>query len=160
MIYQFKISLTETRPPVWRRVQVPHTFTFADFHNVIQDAMGWYDCHLHSFEMADPKKSKESLKKVEINMNDDEDDFGVNRQGVESLDEHFAKISDYFSLEKCNLPKRAKDTFAKANYEYDFGDGWVHKIKLEKILELGEGEDINDYPKCIAGKMACPPEDW
>ena len=160
MIYQFTITLVGTRPPVWRRVQVPHTFTFADFHNVIQDAMGWYDCHLHSFEMADPKKSRESLKKVEIHMNDEEVVFGVNMQGVEFLDENCTKISDYFTLEKCNLPRQAEDTFANANYEYDFGDGWTHKIKLETIFELGEGEDINDYPKCIAGKMACPPEDW
>ena len=160
MIFQFTITLVGTRPPVWRRVQVPDTFTFADFHNVIQDSMGWYDYHLHSFKMADPKNSNQSLKKVEIHMNDEEVVFGKNMQGVESLDENCTKISDYFTLEKCNLPRHAEDTFAKANYEYDFGDGWTHKIKLETIFELGEGENVNDYPKCIAGKMACPPEDW
>ena len=43
-----------------------------------------------------------------------------------------------------------------ANYTYDFGDNWEHKIPLEKILP----RDKNiEYPACIAGKRACPPED-
>ena len=43
-----------------------------------------------------------------------------------------------------------------ANYTYDFGDNWEHKIQLEKILP----RDKNiEYPACIAGKRACPPED-
>jgi len=41
-------------------------------------------------------------------------------------------------------------------YEYDFGDSWRHTVKLEKILKAAIGEK---YPKCIAGKRACPPED-
>lgn len=32
MIYVFKISLNETKPKVWRRIQVPDTFTFRDLH--------------------------------------------------------------------------------------------------------------------------------
>jgi hypothetical protein len=43
-----------------------------------------------------------------------------------------------------------------ARYEYDFGDGWEHIIKLEKILPR---DDQIDYPKCVTGKRACPPED-
>jgi len=155
MIYQFKITLAETRPPVWRRVQVLDTYTFADLHHVIQSSMGWYNCHLHSFKMAD-SKSKDTIKIVEIDMHDQS--FDMFRNDVESLDENETRISNYFTLEECKIPNRAKDTFSKAEYEYDFGDGWTHLIKLEKIIEA-EG-DNKDYPKCIAGKMACPPEDW
>ena len=50
-IYQFKITLKETHPPVWRRIQVPSTYTFWDLHVAIQDAMGWFDCHLHEFRI-------------------------------------------------------------------------------------------------------------
>jgi hypothetical protein len=42
------------------------------------------------------------------------------------------------------------------NYEYDFGDGWEHIIKLEKILTPN---DKLQTPQCIAGKRNCPPED-
>lgn len=50
-VYQFKITLVETNPPVWRRIQVPESFSFYDLHVAIQDAMGWLDYHLHMFEI-------------------------------------------------------------------------------------------------------------
>ena len=42
-------------------------------------------------------------------------------------------------------------------YEYDFGDGWSHKVKLEKVLD--EAEPDEHYPRCVDGENACPPED-
>lgn len=41
-------------------------------------------------------------------------------------------------------------------YNYDFGDDWRHVVKVEEIAERKEG--VN-YPICIAGENACPPED-
>ena len=48
-IYQFKISLEDITPQIWRRIQVPETYSFWDLHVAIQDAMGWWDSHLHAF---------------------------------------------------------------------------------------------------------------
>lgn len=45
---------------------------------------------------------------------------------------------------------------SKFSYTYDFGDSWEHEILLEK--ELPSTPDTN-YPVCITGKRACPPED-
>lgn len=59
--------------------------------------------------------------------------------------ENDAYISSYFSLSNKN-----------ATYEYDFGDGWRHKIVLEKVLSAEPGVK---YPLCLSGKRACPPED-
>lgn len=56
------------------------------------------------------------------------------------------KISDWFSLSGNKA----------MNYTYDFGDNWDHRIELEKIIEK---DDIINYPVCINGKRACPPED-
>ena len=44
-VYQFKITLEGAKPPIWRRIQVPETYTFWDLHVAIQDAMGWGDHH-------------------------------------------------------------------------------------------------------------------
>ena len=52
MVYQFKISLLEIKPTIWRRIQVPDNYTFSDLHMAIQRAMGWYDCHLYEFSTA------------------------------------------------------------------------------------------------------------
>lgn len=41
-------------------------------------------------------------------------------------------------------------------YGYHFGDGWQVTITVEKILELQKGQQ---YPSCLAGERAGPPED-
>ncbi len=54
VVYQFKITLKEIKPPLWRRIQVPATYSFWDLHVAIQDSMGWTDTHLHNFEILNP----------------------------------------------------------------------------------------------------------
>ena len=44
----------------------------------------------------------------------------------------------------------------KFAYEYDFGDSWVHTLLVETILPLEAGRQ---YPVCVKGRRACPPED-
>ena len=51
-IYQVKVTLLGTRPPIWRRLLVPADLTLEDLHDVLQAAMGWRDCHLHEFRIA------------------------------------------------------------------------------------------------------------
>ena len=134
-VYQFKITLKRIRPPIWRRIQVPETYTFQDLHVAIQDVMGWEGCHLHEFVMADP------VTGLEMRIGDPSEDFGFH--GV--LQEQKEMIARYFSMEN-----------KSAEYTYDFGDDWEHRVLLEKILP--RDEDAR-YPVCIKGKRACPPED-
>lgn len=135
--YQFKITLKRTSPPVWRRIQVPETCTFWDLHVAIQDAMGWLDYHLHEFTLLSPKTSRE----VRIWMPDPNGDFGAEDGSLTGWEE---AIADYFS-----------GANPKATYTYDFGDAWVHDVKFEKVIPAGSEE----YPICIDGRRACPPED-
>src|SRR5881296_2865857 len=53
-VCQFLIVLAKTDPLVWRRIQVPETYSFWDLHVALQDAMGWLDYHLHVFRLAEP----------------------------------------------------------------------------------------------------------
>jgi hypothetical protein len=53
-VYQLKIVLKETNPVIWRRIQVPATYTFWDLHKAIQDTMGWEDCHFNEFRLWHP----------------------------------------------------------------------------------------------------------
>jgi hypothetical protein len=56
LIYQFKITLSEIEPLIWRRIQVPAKYSFWDLHIAIQDAMGWLDYHLHAFRFRSKHK--------------------------------------------------------------------------------------------------------
>jgi hypothetical protein len=127
-IYQIKISLIGVKSPIWRTVLVPSNLGLNEFHDVIQLAMGWTDSHLHQF----------IANKVFYGISDGE-------FGMEIEDESQYKLSQ--------LLKKEKDTLI---YEYDFGDGWEHKILLEKILPF---DSKTAWPVCIKGKRACPPED-
>lgn len=133
-VYQFKIALEGISPPIWRRIQVPETYTFWDLHVAIQDAMGWLDYHLHEFAI--PVHSTGA--KVRIGIPDEEFARSILPGWGEKITRYFLKEND------------------KVDYRYDFGDGWSHKVELEKILP--RGKDIS-YPRCINGKRACPPED-
>lgn len=135
-VYQFKITLKGIKPPIWRRILVPETYTFWDLHVAIQDAMGWLDMHLHDFEIFSPSAGR----KVIIGIPDE--DFEIARKTLAGW-KH--KISGYFSMEN-----------KKAEYVYDFGDDWEHTVNLEKILP--QEAEVN-YPVCTAGKRSCPPED-
>jgi len=134
-VYQFRITLEDIKPPVWRRIQVPETYTFWDLHVAIQDVMGWSDYHLHQFKVIDPV----TKTRVDIGIPDEQDDY------YEILTGWKQKIPDYFTGEN-----------KKAGYTYDFGDNWNHTVLLEKILRREKGVAC---PICIDGQRACPPED-
>lgn len=135
--YQFKVTLLGIEPPIWRRIQVPGSYSFWDLHVAIQDSMGWLDYHLHLFRIRDP----ETGEVAEIGIPDD-DPF---EDEVPCLPGWDVSMSTYF-----------REPGARAEYEYDFGDDWKHEVLLEDIVPRVPRQK---YPKCLAGARACPPED-
>src|SRR5882672_7177394 len=104
-VFQLKVVLHDVRPPVWRRILVRSDATLAQLHHDLQPIMGWTDSHMHSFRAAKLFYGTEFLART-----------------VESRDERRTKLADVL--------RKVKD---KMTYEYDFGDGWIHQIHLEKI---------------------------
>ncbi len=129
-VYQFKVTLKYIRPPIWRRIQVLSDHTLGDLHLVLQVVMGWSNDHLHEFRIG----------QVSYGVQDPEMDWGG-----PDIDE------DDVTLDQVVTQKGAR-----VHYQYDFGDSWDHEIQLEKILDVEPGRQ---YPACITGKRACPPED-
>jgi hypothetical protein len=56
-IYQVKITLKHSKPPIWRRLLISSEPTLAQLHGIIQVAMGWYDSHLHVLRIHDQNYS-------------------------------------------------------------------------------------------------------
>ncbi|MCF8371858.1 MAG: plasmid pRiA4b ORF-3 family protein [Bacteroidales bacterium] len=129
-IYQIKISLIGSKPPIWREVLVPSNILMPDLHDVIQITMGWSNSHMHQF-VKDRQFFGPPL---------DDDDWG----------------SDTIDYNKYKLDLFLKKEKDKLVYEYDFGDSWRHDIVLQKILPYDAKQPL---PFCIKGKNNCPPED-
>lgn len=133
MVLKFKIELTHTSdPPVWRRVLVPDSFSFAKFHLVIQAAFGWEHAHMYQFSPS----GYGSEPQIGMITEDpwDEDD---------TIDSSRVKLSKVFKEKGQNF-----------TYIYDFGDDWIHEMKLEEIIKSNSRK-----AELLAGKGACPPED-
>ena len=129
LLYQFKITLCYIEPAIWRRIQVPDC-TLEVLHYYIQVAFGWEDSHLHQFE----------IEKVYYSQS--HGDFGIDAE-----DESETLLSTL-------LPRTRRK--AKWHYMYDFGDSWKHEILFEGFPPA---DPKVEYPLCVAGERACPPED-
>ena len=129
MVLELKISLVESKPPIWRRVIVPEFLTLADLHRVIQIVMGWQNSHLHEFEVSGERYTE-----------------------FEEDIQSGAGDSTAVTLRSLKL-NRAGRTF---RYNYDFGDCWRHQILVESFNPT---EDSAKLPMCVTGRRACPPED-
>lgn len=130
-LYKLLIELEGIKPRIWRTVVVPSDISMSDFHKIIQTTMGWTNSHLHAF-----RKGGDTFEPPV-----DENDLWGESFGT-----------DYTGIKLNMLLNKEKDIM---HYEYDFGDGWQHRIRLEEILE-GKGDE---KPVCLDGAMACPPED-
>ena len=128
-IYQLKITLKGSKPPIWRRLLVPDTIKLDVFNDAVQICMGWTNSHLHEF-FAEGKRYGEPAP-----------DFDFS----EVLDEKKYRLNQLLKKEKSSLL-----------YTYDFGDNWEHSITLETILPYGPAQLL---PCCIKAVGACPPED-
>ncbi len=135
LLYQLKITLKWSKPPIWRRVVVRADMRLDRLHGVIQIVMGWTDSHLHQFIA--------SAGFVRTYYGNTNPEFGD--MGSETLSEKRYTVADL-----------APATKRKFIYEYDFGDGWQHDVVAEKILPP---DPSFKHAVCLAGANACPPED-
>jgi hypothetical protein len=131
-IYQIKVTLAGTAPPIWRRLLVPASLTLEQLHDVLQLAMGWENSHMHDFQI------------------------GQKRYGQPDPVEQFMGLPAVGNERTARLFSVLGKVGVKAVYTYDFGDTWEHEIAVEKILPPESG---HEYPVCVDGKRHGPPED-
>jgi hypothetical protein len=128
-IYQLRIELLDVKPAIWRRLLVPGSVKLHKFHAVLLWTMGWAGGHLHEFVIGH---------------------------------DHYGVPDPYYDTPP-RVQREDRVTLASALgarkffvYLYDFGDGWEHRVTVEKILPPAPGLKL---PHCLDGANACPPED-
>ena len=153
-VHELKITLRRSKPPIWRRIAVPSDIKLSDLHLVIQIVMGWTNSHLHQFVLRNtrPRPRNEELRSLDMLARFDRLMISRDRCWSDPRME-LEEAEDETKIRLCELAPAVK---SKLIYEYDFGDGWDHQIEAVKIGPPAEGMD---YPVCLKGKLACPPED-
>ena len=128
-IARLKITLDDVEPLVLRRIEVPFDIRLDRLHEVLQAAMGWGNSHLYEICAG-----------------------GVG-WGLTDPDWPDGPLD----ARKARLDRIVEDTGAKTlRYLYDFGDGWEHTVKIERLVDPVPGER---YPRLLEASGRCPPED-
>ncbi|HAG58823.1 MAG TPA: hypothetical protein DCL83_05660 [Arthrobacter bacterium] len=132
--FDLRISITDTEPLIWRRLQVPATLTVPEFHLAVQATFGWENSHLYAVRGVDRAGKPRWI----IGPDD----------ATEDLDAEPATGVVLSELLDAQKPGTALE------YEYDFGDGWTHNVEVLGPAELTAGELL-----CVDGANRGPVED-
>ena len=108
-VHRLKVTLRGTKPPIWRRFEVPSDMTLARLHTVIQLGFGWQNSHLWVFETPAGR-------------------FGSYDPELEIRSAASKKLSAV-----------ADWPADKIRYEYDFGDSWEHDVMVEAVQPAEPG---------------------
>lgn len=124
-----RITLDDVRPQVLRRIEVPLAIRLDRLHLALQAAMGWTNSHLYEIRARDTG------------------------WGLSSPDWGDGPLD----ARKASLLQLIEETGVKSvKYLYDFGDGWEHTIRIERIAPAAAGQS---YPRLVEAKGRCPLED-
>ncbi|WP_026666431.1 IS1096 element passenger TnpR family protein [Butyrivibrio sp. FC2001] len=131
--YQLKITIKNSKPPIWRRCIVPAGLSFSQLTVVLHKVMGWWEGHLSEY----------TFRNHGVKLLENADEYDGVYWEYEELDSSEYLIDEFF------------DDAKSFSYHYDFGDDWYHTVQIEKIIDDYEF----DYPMVIKFKGDTPPED-
>ena len=117
-IYQLHVALLDIKPVIWRRLWIPGNLKLSKLDRVIQEAFGWTNSHLHEFRIAGERYGMTEIESV-----DGDDDLKDDK--------------------KFTVAKVLMNSVTEFEYEYDFGDGWRHRIVVEGVMDA---TPYNDWP--------------
>ncbi len=109
-VVRLKVTLSGTKPPIWRRLLAPASMTLGDLSEAILTAMGWHGGHLHAFEV------------------------GGRQYGDR------ATVDDVADENRLTLGGVCKAGVKRFRYTYDFGDDWEHVVAIEKTEAPAPGQ--------------------
>ena len=123
-----------TKPPVWRELLIPDSFSFRQLHSAIQLAFDWHTAHLYEFQ---------------------EQSFGRGWCIGEPNGEDEVSSKPITPAATVNVRRFIEENgIDKFVYVYNLCESWVHQISVEALTN-----DKIKLPRCLAGKGTPPPED-
>lgn len=125
----FRVTLRHIKPPIWREIDVPDTYSLLQLHRCIQLVFGWLDYHLFEFQIGDRR--------------------------FEAADPE-AEGEDAARVKLLELKLTPRSSFL---YIYDMGDSWEHDITVQAVAVARPGEELDRLAYLTDGARAAPPED-
>lgn len=132
--YTIRVSLKGLTPVIWRKFECPSNITLRHLTELLIPLMGWENEHLNQIQQG------QNIYYVPFYQHDSDDDWGEHRYQEEYM-----------------LSELLSEKGKTVRWEYDFGDSWVHEIRLSSIDEYKSDEPHDIVFK--SGKRVCPPED-
>jgi hypothetical protein len=137
--YQVRIALQHVRPIVRRRITVPGDLNFAQFAVILICAMGWQGYHEYAFRLED--------RGITLTRGSEGGRF------IDAMFSHLALHGDEKEAHREKIDRVFTEGYSFW-FDYDFGDGWEHGVKIEKVMD---GEQKSAMVTQFEGN--CPPED-
>ena len=126
LAYQLHVALLDVEPEVWRRLLVPADTPLRRLHRILQLGMGWGGDEAWAFEAGDLRYGEPDPEMP----------------------------GDLLDARGVRLRQLLPDVGSEILYEYDFGDAWLHRVRLERIAPADPALTL---PLCVGGARACPP---
>ena len=132
--YTLRIELVNSKPLIWRELEVPSSLSLTSLAQAILLAFGWNEDHLHQFLVSRNNHYATSMNEL----------GGTLYPGTKDGSRY--NVSHLLHKPDDSVP-----------FEYDYGDGWYHKVKLESVDYYADDE--TKAVRLIGGANACPPDD-
>jgi hypothetical protein len=174
-IYRLKITLGDTDPPIWRRLEVYAGIEMDSRATAIDTVFGWSGEHLGEFRIKgrtigddggwnldEPNRLETQLQQLRMMLNSRASKEEKRTLGMDLFDKISAKlpaVADTTEPDEADVPTLSDlvpCVRTKFTYIYDFGDDWKHFIEVEKIAPA---EPDVRCPCCTDGERANPIED-
>lgn len=134
--YTLRVTLKGIKPAIYRKFNVPSNISLRHLSELLLEIMGWMNEHLNQFRKCDKYYAPAYQREHEMPVL-----FG---------------LAQNFNQEDYTLSDLLAEKGKSIEWEYDFGDSWLHEVKLSSIGEYKEGEPLVSFVK---GERECPPED-
>ncbi|MGJ9403084.1 plasmid pRiA4b ORF-3 family protein [Arthrobacter sp. KK5.5] len=143
------VELVGSEPAIWRTLEIDAAMGLDRFHRVLQAALGWTDSHLHHFMDRDPYATPRGHQLRDTRFWQMTEIGGALERFEEDGPNQFPETGETVA----GALRLAGDTLW---YEYDFGDGWMHTIRLvsERPANVEDPEAL-----VLDGALRVPLED-
>jgi len=139
-------------PPVYRKIKVSSAINLELLHDkVIAPCFGWTrNYHTYYFRTAD------DVYYTQKDTDAADATAWLSRSLLPQSEDPYAGPKRGLKPENATLGDILHDVGDYCFYNYDLGDGWIHRLSVERVLSV---EESDGSVALIEGAMRCPPED-